>query len=173
MPIARSITAAAAGLVLISTLAACGGGVEGSAQAAANSIQAAISANQAHRRRVTGNGSPSWRQTAQRPPASPTPPPKRRRRHSPGRSERPAGTTVSRSPLTTSSPRRASGTGSIVTINLTYQNLGTEEGHPADADIMVDGLAQEGFFDTPGVPAGGTAKGTAILTVSPRRPAKH
>ena len=47
MRIARTVTLAAAGLALITTLAACGGGVDGSAQAAANSIQAAIKSNQA------------------------------------------------------------------------------------------------------------------------------
>ncbi len=47
MRIARTVTLATAGLALITTLAACGGGVDGSAQAAANSIQAAIKSNQA------------------------------------------------------------------------------------------------------------------------------
>jgi len=58
MRIARTVTLATAGLALITTLAACGGGVDGSAQAAANGIEAAIKANRATAGSVTDSVCP-------------------------------------------------------------------------------------------------------------------
>ena len=44
MRIARTVTIAVAGLAVITALTACGGGVEGSAQAAANKTDEAVDA---------------------------------------------------------------------------------------------------------------------------------
>ena len=174
MRIARSITAAAAGLVLITTLTACGGGVEGSAQAAANSIQAAISANQSANG-SRDNGRPAAAASHQRCRHQ-----RCRRQH---RSARPRAVTrtigktgwydgfaITVDDVTA---EQGFGDGVDVTVNFSYQNLGIEEDSPPDADVQVDGQSQEGFFDSPGIPGGGKAKGTAVLTVSPRRPLTH
>ncbi len=172
MRVARTITIAAAGLALITALTACGGGVEGSAQAAANSIQAAISANQG----VTGskdNGGPGSTET--------------------GAGTSDAGTTdadVSTSEAAAALTRtigktgwydgfaitvddvtaeQGFGGGVDLTVDFSYQNLGTEQDSPPDADVQVEGQSQQGFFDSPGIPGGGKAKGTAVLTVEPEK----
>ena len=140
MRIARTATLAAAGLALITTLAACGGGVDGSAQAAANNIQDAIKANQSSEGSRVASGpadsatDPSTADVSTS--AAPTP--------SPAKSERPGGTTVSRSPSADATAEQGFGDGVDVTVNLNYQNLGTEDDTPPDADIEIDGETQKG-----------------------------
>ncbi len=168
MGMTRTVTAAAAGLALITTLAACGGGgVEGSAQAAANSIQAAISANQ----EAAGSGDDGGAAESSEPGArtseadastAPAPPVTR----TIGKTGWYDGFAITVDDVTA---EQGFGDGVDVTVNFTYQNLGTEGGSPPDADVQVDGLSQEGSFDSPGIPGGGKAKGTGVLTVVPEK----
>lgn len=171
MRIARTVTIAAAGLALITTLAACGGGVDGSAQAAANSIQAAISANQGAEGSRDNGGADESTESSESDVAT---------------SEADASTEAAAAPITRTigktgwydgfaitvddvTAEQGFGDGVDVTVNFSYQNLGIEDDTPPDADVQVDGQSQEGFFDSPGIPGGGKAKGTAVLTVSPEK----
>ncbi len=52
-----------------------------------------------------------------------------------------------------------------VTIDFTYENLGSEQSRAPEATVVVDGAVQEGYADTPGVPGGGKAAGTLTVTV--------
>lgn len=168
MRIARTVTFAAAGLTLIAALAACGGGVEGSAQAAANSIQAAISANQGTEG-VRDNG--GTEESSE--PAADT-------------SEADVSTDAAAAPITRTigktgwydgfaitvdevTAEQGFGDGVDITVSFSYQNLGTENDSPPNADVQVDGQSQDGFFDSPGIPGGGQAKGTAVFSVSPEK----
>lgn len=167
MRIARTVTIAAAGLALITTLAACGGGAQGSAQAAANSIQEAISAGQpaggADETAATSEGSAETDTT-----------------------ESDASTSASSAPLTRTIGKTGwydgfaitvdditaeqSYQGAVdVTVNLSYQNLGAEGYPPPNGDVQINGESQEAFFDAPEIPAGGKAKGTMDMTVLPAK----
>lgn len=172
MRFARTATIAAAGLTLITTLAACGGGnVEGSAQAAANSIQAAISANQGagtgsrDNGRATGSSEQAAGSTS---------------------GEATTGATATTAALTRTigktgwydgfaitvddvTAEQGFGNGVDLTVNLSYSNLGTENDTPPDADVQVDGQSQDGSFNSSGIPGGGKAKGTAVVTISPEK----
>jgi hypothetical protein len=165
MPIARTITLAAAGLALITTLAACGGGVDGSAQAAANSIQAAIKANQpSEGSRVAADSATDAAapDTAVSTSAAPTPVTRQI-----GKTGWYDGFAIT---VADATAEQGFGDGVDVTVNLEYQNLGTEDGTPPDADIETDGQTREGFFDTPGIPGGGKAKGSVVVTIVPDKP---
>jgi len=166
MRISRTATLAAAGLALITTLAACGGGVDGSAQAAANDIQAAIKANQPSEGSRVADA-PAEIATETSDPdvsTSPAPAPVTREIGKTGWHDGFAMTVVD------ATAEQGFGDGVDVTINLSYQNLGTEDGTPPDADIEIGGENQEGLFDTPGIPGGGKAKGSVVFTVVPDKP---
>ena len=165
MRIARTVTLAAAGLALITTLAACGGGVDGSAQAAANSIQAAIKSNQ-----TADVSLPVRRTPAGHEPVTPTSAPVRPRRPSPGRSERPAGTTVSRSPWWTQPLNRASATGLTSRSTCSTRTSAPRTATRRTPTSRSTGKPRKGLFDTPGIPGGGKAKGSVVLTVVPDKP---
>jgi hypothetical protein len=164
MRIARTVTLAAAGMALITTLAACGGGVDGSAQAAANSIQAAIKSNQtadsaAGSADTSGAGTGNANFSISAAPAPVT--------REIGKTGWYDGFAIT---VVDATAEQGFGDGVDVTVNLQYQNLGTEDGNPPDADIEIDGETQEGLFDTPGIPGGGKAKGSVVLTVVPDKP---
>ncbi len=165
MRIARTVTLTAAGLALVTTLAACGGGVDGSAQAAANNIQAAIKSNQAAAGSPTGSTDTSAASTTDTDVStSASPAPVTREIGKTGWYDGFAITVVE------ATAEQGFGDGVDVTVNLQYQNLGTEDGNPPNADIEIDGQTQEGLFDTPGIPGGGKAKGSVVLTVVPDKP---
>jgi hypothetical protein len=163
----RAVTGAAAGLALITILAACGGGVDGAATAAANSIQAAISANQSTGERAAGSAPASSDSSAETAAETETAesaaalPPVTRQIAKTGWYD---GFAITVDEVTA---EQGFGDGVDVTINLDYQNLGTGDATPPDASVEVDGEIVEGLFDTPGIPGAGTAKGTAIVTVVP------
>jgi hypothetical protein len=165
MRIARTVTLAAAGMALITTLAACGGGVDGSAQAAANNIQDAIKAAQSSEgSRVAGGPADSATDASTADvstSAAPTPVTREI-----GKTGWYDGFAIT---VADATAEQGFGDGVDVTVNLSYQNLGTEDDTPPDADIEIDGATQEGFFDTPGIPGGGKAKGSVVVTVVPEK----
>lgn len=59
------------------------------------------------------------------------------------------------------------GTDVDMTVKLTFENLGIDENSPPQGNVEADGLAVDAFFDAPGIPAGGKAKGTATFSVQP------
>ena len=165
MRIARTVTLAAAGLALITTLAACGGGVDGSAQAAANNIQDAIKAAQSSEgSRVAADSATDTTAPDTDVSTSAAPTPVTRQIGKTGWYDGFAITVAD------ATAEQGFGDGVDVTVNLSYQNLGTEDDTPPDADIEIDGQSQEGLFDNPGIPGGGKAKGTVVLTVVPDKP---
>jgi hypothetical protein len=165
MRIARTVTLAAAGLALITTLAACGGGVDGSAQAAANNIQDAIKAAQSSEgSRVAADSATDTAAPETDVSTSAAPTPVTRQIGKTGWYDGFAITVAD------ATAEQGFGDGVDVTVNLNYRNLGTEDGTPPDADIETDGETQQGFFDTPGIPGGGQAKGSVVVTVVPDKP---
>jgi hypothetical protein len=56
-----------------------------------------------------------------------------------------------------------------LTVNFTYQNLGTEEGNPPEANIEFDGELVDGLYDSPGIPGKGKAGGSVSFAVAPER----
>jgi hypothetical protein len=161
MGISRSVILAGAGLALITTLAACGGGVDGSAQAAANNIQAAIKANESSA--GSADDSPT-RASDPEVSTSAAPAPVTRQIEKTGWYDGFAITVVD------ATAEQGFGNGVDVTVNLNYQNLGTQDANPPDADIEIGGESQQGLFDAPGIPGGGKAKGSVVLTVTPDKP---
>ncbi|MEP6560178.1 MAG: hypothetical protein ABJD68_03770, partial [Nakamurella sp.] len=153
MRIARTVTLAAAGLALITTLAACGGGVQGSAQAAANSIQAAISANPPSASTVetadttesTGSSDTTDADVSTAAGAAPI-------TRTIGKTGWYDGFAITVDDVTA---EQSDGDGVDVTVNFSYQNLLTEADSPPHADVQIDGESQQAFFDAPSIPAGG------------------
>ncbi|WP_157970800.1 hypothetical protein [Nakamurella deserti] len=162
----RRVVSAGVAVVLVAGLAGCGGGgTQGTAEAVAGGIAAAVESASALATALPSD-LPMASATGTGEPAGPT-------------SEAAVAAPVTRSidrtgwydgfavTVDEATAEPGYGTSVDVTVGLTYDNLGIEDDSPPRGDVEVDGLAVEAFFDAPDIPGGGKARGTATFTVTP------
>lgn len=154
----RAVAQTVAGLALVTTVAACGAGVEGSAAAVAGGIQSAISASQPTGGAVTGGADGAEFSTEATSSVAPLLPVTREV----GKTGWYSGFAITIDDVVAESY----GDDEVdLTVNITYNNLGVEAVTPPEAAIEADGESLNSYVDAPGIPGGGKAKGTVSVAV--------
>lgn len=161
----RSFTSTALVLALVGVLAGCGGGTDDrqSAQALAAELAQAVQA--ASVAAVDTGGAVGSATDAVLPSTTPVQTPVAAAvTRTVGRTGWYAGFAITVDDVTA---EPGYGTGIDLTVAMTYTNQGIEADSPPQGDVVADGMATDAFFDTPDIPAGGTATGTATFSLLP------
>ncbi len=164
MPNRRIVGVAVAAAALVGLLAGCSSGVQGSAQALAGSIEAAVGSAEAlptepsESSESAAESSASSAATAKRSVAEPEPVTRDLQKTGWW-----GGFAIT---VDTVTAEQGFGDGVDVTIELTYENLGTEPVYAPVPTVEIDGAVVESFLDnTPEVPGGGRTGATLSVSV--------